>query len=468
MHCRWAGISKSAEGDDDLISAIGLVGALALLVWMTVRGVNILIAGPVAAALVALTSGIAWLPPLAAPDAPDFATAYMAGFTGFFADWFLMFLLGAIFGEVMSVSGAAASVAHWIIEKIGIRHAVLAVVAACAVLTYGGVSVFIVAFSVYSLAVHLFREANLPRRFIPAALTFGSVTFTMTSAGSPEIQNLIPMQYLGTTAYAGWQVSLVVAVAMAAIGYVLLDRMVKRAVAKGEHFEARPGDDTVEEGRVLPNALLCLLPLVAVLGVFMIFQYPQSLGPLSAIMPAETLGKWALVLALGAGTILAVLIGLRSRHGMPGAFSRGATGAVVAITNTCAVVGFGSVAALSPAFQEALEIVKNLPGDPLLGAAIAVTVIAGLTGSASGGQSIALPLIAPAYLGAGADPSELHRTVAIASGALDSLPHNGYVVTTIRAICGETHKDAYGPVGVLTVLVPVFGLALALGLFMII
>ncbi len=448
-----------------MISAIGLVGALAMLIWMTVRGVNILIAGPVAAAVVAATSGLAWLPPLAVEGSPDFATSYMAGFTGFFGDWFLMFLLGAIFGEVMGASGAAESVAHWIVEKVGIRHAVLAVVAACAVLTYGGVSVFIVAFSVYSLAVSLFREANLPRRFIPAALTFGSVTFTMTSAGSPEIQNLIPMQYLGTTAYAGWQVSLVVAILMAGLGFVWLQWMVKRAVASGESFEGRETDDAVEEGRVLPNALLCLLPLIAVLGVFMIFQYPQRLGPLSAIMPLESLDKWALVVALGAGTVIALLVGMRDRARMPGAFSRGATGAVVAITNTCAVVGFGAVASLSPAFLQALEIVQNLPGDPLIGAAIAVTVIAGLTGSASGGQSIALPLIAPHYMAAGADPGELHRTVAIASGALDSLPHNGYVVTTIRAICGETHADAYAPVGALTVIVPGIGLVVALALF---
>lgn len=448
-----------------MISAIGLIGALALLIWMTVRGVNILIAGPVAAALVALTSGLAWLPPLAIEGAPDFATSYMAGFTGFFADWFFMFLLGAIFGEVMGASGAAASVAHWIVEKFGIRHAVLAVVAACAVLTYGGVSVFIVAFSVYPLAVSLYREANLPRRFIPAALCFGSVTFTMTSAGSPEIQNLIPMQYLGTTAYAGWQVSLVVAILMAVTGYIWLQWMVKRAVSRGESFHGREGDEVIEEGRVLPNPLLCLLPLVAVLGVFMVFQYPQQLGALSAILPETSLDKWALVAALGAGTIIALIVGWASRRAMPEAFSRGATGAVVAITNTCAVVGFGAVAALSPAFQQALDIVQNLPGDPLIGAAIAVTVIAGLTGSASGGQSIALPLIAPHYLGAGADPGELHRTVAIASGALDSLPHNGYVVTTIRAICGETHKDAYGPVGALTVIVPGVGLVVALALF---
>ncbi len=448
-----------------MLSAIGLIGGLALLIYMTVRGVNILIAGPVAAAIVAVTSGIAWLPPLAAEGAPDFATSYMDGFVSFFKAWFFMFLLGAIFGEIMGASGAAASVAHWIIEKIGIKHAVLAVVAACAVLTYGGVSVFIVSFSVYALAVHLFREADLPRRFIPAALAFGSVTFTMTTAGSPEIQNLIPMEFLGTTAYAGWEVSLVVAVFMAIAGQLWLNRMVKRAVANGEHFIGRDTDDVAADFSEMPSPLLCMLPLVAVLGIFLIFQYPQNMGPLSAILPAQSLDKWALVAALGSGAIVALIVGRKALPKMPDAFSRGATSAVVAITNTCAVVGFGAVAKLSPAFQEALQMVQDLPGSPLIGAAIAVTVIAGLTGSASGGQTIALPLIAPHYMEAGAAPDELHRVVSISSGALDSLPHNGYVVTTIRAVCGETHKDAYGPLGALTVIIPIVGTVMAVALF---
>ena len=449
-----------------MISAIGLISALALLIWMTIRGVNILIAGPAAAAVVALTSGIAWLPPLAAESAPNFATSYMDGFVGFFADWFFIFLLGAIFGEVMGRTGAAASIAHAVTKALGPRFALAAVVLATAILTYGGVSVFIVAFAVYPLAVQLFRSADLPHRFIPGALAFGSVTFTMTSAGSPEIQNLIPMQYLGTTAWAGAGVSLIVAILMASLGYFFLSRMIARAVAKGEHFEPRKGvDDDTRDPSELPRWWAALLPLVTVFSVFLIFQYPEYLGALSNILPPESLGKWALVVALGSGIVVAALIGLRSRERLPTAFSIGATGAVVAITNTCAVVGFGTVAQLTPAFQQALGAVQSLPGDPLIGAAIAVTVIAGLTGSASGGQSIALPLIAPHYLAEGANPAELHRVVAIASGALDSLPHNGYVVTTIRAVCGETHARAYPAVAMTTLLVPVIGTIVAIALF---
>ena len=436
-----------------MISAIGLIAGLGLLILLTMRGVHIIIAATVSAALVAITSGVAMMPPFADADAPDYVTAYMRGFTGFFADWFFMFLLGAIFGEVMSASGAAVIAAKFIIERLGVCYAVLAVVAACAALTYGGVSVFIVAFSVYPMAVSLFRDANLPHRFIPAALCFGSVTFTMTSAGSPEIQNLIPIEFLGTTAMAGWRVSAVVAVLLAITGYIWLQRMVGRAVANGETFEGALGEHVERDEGPLPHPILSLVPLIIVLAAFNLTD--------------DMLGKYALVLALGLGTLAALAIGWRHRMQMPKAFGVGATGAVIAITNTCAVVGFGTVAQLTPAFQQALGVVTAIPGDPLIGAAIAVTVICGLTGSASGGQTIALPLIAPGYIDAGVEPGELHRVAALASGALDSLPHNGYVVTTIRAICGETHARAYGPVGALTVILPLVGLVLAVGLFII-
>ena len=128
-------------------------------------------------------------------------------------------------------------------------------------------------------------------------------------------------------------------------------------------------------------------------------------------------------------------------------------------------MGFGSIAKATEAFQVAVEVMTHIPGNELIGAAIAISVIAGLTGSASGGQVIALPLLAPHYVEQGVNPEELHRVVSISSGALDSLPHNGYVVTLIRAICNETHQRSYWSVGALTVVVPLSGLILAIALF---
>ncbi len=432
-----------------MFSLIGLIAGLALLVYLTIRGVELLIAAPLCALFVAATSGIAPFPTLAAADAPAFTTAYMGGFVGFIQAWFFMFLLGSLFGKVMEASGAADSVASWIVRRTGAKHAPLAIVLACAVLTYGGVSLFVVAFSVFPMALSLFKVANLPRRFIPAALAFGSVTFTMTSAGSPEIQNWIPIKYLGTTPYAAAEVSLIVAVSMALGGYVWLRAMIQRAVAGGETFSPREDDPVPSTTRELPALWRSAIPLLMVLIVSFVWH--------------DSLKESALILSLGLGVVSAILLNLPQLSGRYSeAATAGALGALIAIANTAAVVGFGAVAKLTPGFQAAVAAMTSLPGEPLIGAAIAVSVIAGLTGSASGGQSIALPLIAPHYIDLGVEPESLHRVVSISSGALDSLPHNGYVVTTLRGICKESYAAAYPALGALTVIVPALGTALAI------
>ncbi|MFC0270633.1 GntP family permease [Metabacillus herbersteinensis] len=433
-----------------MISMIGLIGGLALLIILTMRGMNLLIVAPLSAMFVAVLNGLPLFPQLAAEGEANFLTNYMEGFSGFIASWYLMFLIGAIFGKLMEDSGSADSVSKWITGKIGIKNAALAIVIACAVLTYGGVSLFVVAFSVYPMAISLFKEANLPRRFIPAALGFGSTTFTMTSAGSPEIQNWIPIQYLGTSPYAAWEVSILVAVFMMVFGYWWLKRMIMKAVNKGEHFIARENDPE-NNRKELPNPFLSLVPLLVVLVLSFIFH--------------DSLAQSALIIALLGGVISTYVLNRKYFINFWDAVSAGTIGALIAIANTAAVVGFGGVAKATPAFSDTVNLVTSIPGSPLIGGAIAVCVIAGLTGSASGGQSIALPLLAPHYLDMGVNPDALHRVVSISSGGLDSLPHGGYVVTTIRAIAGETHKDAYPAFGALTVVVPILGVIVAIILF---
>jgi H+/gluconate symporter-like permease len=430
-----------------MLSLLGLLAGLTLLIWLTMRGVNLFILAPLCALLVAITNQI---PFWQATGTSDFVHAYMNGFSGFVAAWFFMFLLGSLFGKLMEHTGAADAVALWIIQRLGKAHAVAAVVLACALLTYGGVSVFVVAFSAYPMAISLFKDANLPRRFIPAALGLGSVTFTMTSAGSPEIQNWIPIQFLKTTPYAGWEVSLVVAIFMAAFGYAWLQRMINQAVANGEKFTTREDDPTVI-ARALPNPIFGLLPLIVVLVLSNLLHH--------------SLQQAALIIALTGGCLTLYFCNRRFVEDLGKTLDQGVLGALMAIGNTAAVVGFGAVAKLTPAFNDIVHALTGLPGPELVGAAVAVSVVAGLTGSASGGQAIALPEIAPTYLERGVDPEQLHRVVAISSGALDSLPHNGYVVTTIRAICGESHQQAYWPMAAVTVVVPALGTMLAIALF---
>ncbi|MDB5347621.1 MAG: citrate transporter [Schlesneria sp.] len=458
----------------DLYHLAVLFGSLALLMTLVVRGKSIFVVAPLCAVLALTLSGT---DPVAGMNGP-----YMTGFADYVRRFYLIFALGAVFGKVMDESGAAISVANNVGRWLGTQRACLSVVLACACLTYGGVSLFVVGFSVYPLAVQLFRSANLPRQFIPAAIAFGSITFTMTSAGSPEIQNLIPIKYLIdaegkplTDARAGWQVSLIVAFLMFAIGQLYLDRVILRAVAAGGKFEPRDSDRPAVTADTAgnPGFVSAVAPLVATLLALnlipaLCLKYRDSI-------PEQT---WSIVkavirnypedgtLAIFIGVMVAVVLHRKRLHNVWGCFGDGFVNGLLAVGSTSAVVGFGSAVKDLPAFHLVVHWVTHLPGDPLISAALAVAVIAGIAGSASGGQGIALPIIKPIYIDElGVSARALHRVIAISSGSLDSLPANGYLVMLIRNICGETHARSYGPIFVTTVLVPTAGTAIAIALF---
>ena len=516
-----------------------LLGGMALLTVLVVQGRSIFVVAPLCALVVVMLSGF---DPLAAMTG-----AYMTGFADFVRRFYLIVALGAVFGKLMEESGAAVSVADSIGRRLGAHRACLAVVLACAVLTYGGVSVFAVGFSVFPLAVQLFRQADLPRRFIPGAICLGSITFTMTSAGSPEIQNLISIQYLVdattklplTDARAGWPVSLIVGSLMFLVGQVYLDWAIRREVKAGHRWESRPSDrvaanelsandfserggvsppvpramvsdrdDTRSAGKAdqgtppvdieepgglrrpartaaaaartaMPHVWRAIVPLIATVAALNLLPMVcraiasscesvlsasgiagERLHRLLAHVPEDP------TLSIFLGVVAAYVL-LRS-HLKDGwkCLGEGFANGFLAIGSTAAVVGFGAAVKDLPAFQRVVDAVTHLPGDPLLGAALAVAVIAAIAGSASGGQGIALPILKPIFVDElGVAPRALHRVVAIASGTLDSLPANGFVVMLIRVICGETHKRAYGPIFVTTVLIPLGGTLLAIGLF---
>lgn len=433
-----------------MLGMIGLLASLALLMYLTMKGINIIIGAIISSLLIAVTGSLNLEVAM--------TEHYMTGFTGYFKSWFLIFLLGAIFGKVMEGTKAADSIAQWVTSKLGPSRAVFAVVAAAAIMTYGGVSLFVVGFSVYPIAVSLFRMADLPHRFIPAALVFGSISFTMTAPGSPEIQNLIPTEFFGTKPTAGGWIGVLMALIIMFVGSWYLGKMVRDASKKGETFSLPYKEDLTEAqieekaNQELPAVILAILPLIAVIGILNIMANFMS-------------STAAALISLSSGIALASILMAKYLADFWGALAQGSQDALVAAANTCAVVGFGSVAAQVKAFDAVVDTLVNLPGPPMLGLAIAVTLICGITGSASGGLGIALPILSPIYMAQGLDPGAMHRVSALASGGLDSLPHNGYVVTTIRAISGETHKRAYKPIFMLSVVLPTIVLFLAVLLY---
>ncbi|MFD1039618.1 GntP family permease [Virgibacillus byunsanensis] len=417
----------------------GIILGLIVLMALAYLGWSIIWVAPIAAGVVALTGGLDLL------DA--YKDTYMGGFVSFAKDWFPVFMLGAVFGKLMEDTGMARSVAVALTKIIGTNRAILGVLVSAAVLTYGGVSLFVVVFAVYPLALSLFREANISRRLIPATVALGAFTFTMTALpGTPQIQNLIPMDYFGTSATAAPIMGIVAAIIMAGGGYFYLRWREKKLTNNGEVFTEPKDKNVVEQDGSTPSFILSLLPLLAVLITLNIFG-------------------WDIVLALISGIVLIMLLNLSKFKGFVGAINKGAVGSVTAIVNTSAAVGFGTVVKVVPGFERLTELLMGVKGNPLISEAVAVNVLAGATGSASGGMGIALEALGSKYyeiaMDTGVSTEAFHRVASLSSGGLDALPHNGAVLTLLT-ITGMSHKDSYKDIFVVAILIPIISVVVAI------
>ncbi len=446
-----------------MYTAIVLILPLALLILAAFRGWSVLVAAPVMALVGAALSSE---PPMA-----TLTERYMPALGGFVVSYLPLFLLGAVFGRLMEVSGAALSIARAIVGRLGPAQAIPAVVLACAVLTYGGVSLFVVAFAVYPLALALFRTAGVSERLIPGAIALGAFTFTMSALpGTPAIQNAIPMPYFGTNAFAAPGLGIIAAAIMALGGLAYLHLASRRpafqAAAQADAFSMQGTEGPPVALAALPVALVIVLNYMLSKLVFPALDLSYLASPdWGGLTPAAVVGVWSLIASLSLSIL--VLIGVMwPRLATPVAsIGEGAEAALLPLFNTASLVGFGAVVAGLPPFAAVVALIDDLPGGPVLGLAVSTSLLAGFTGSASGGMSIALEALGAQYLqqaqALGISPELLHRITALATGGLDALPHNGAVITLL-GIGGLTHKQAYGPVFVVAVMIPVAALAVVL------
>ena len=444
---------------------LGIFLSLILLMYLAYRGINVLILAPILALLAVLMSG--GLPVLA-----TYTQVFMKSLGGYVITYFPLFLLGAIFGKVMADGGAARTIAEMIVKKVGGERAILAVVLACGVLTYGGVSLFVVAFAIYPIANALFRRADVPKRLLPATIALGSFTFTMTAfPGTPAIQNAIPMPFFGTTVFAAPILGTFAGLVMLAGGVLWLNRRAAAAHARSEGYgqHARTAaDSSLAEDADLPGFAVAILPVVAVIVLNALCTYVIIPGMDAAYLAdakygATTLpsvaGIWAIIVSLTVSILLALGLNWRRFADVKETVNSGTMGSLLPIFNTASEVGYGAVIASLPAFAIIRDAVLSLfPTNPVASLAVAVNVLAGITGSASGGMSIALNALGEQFATMARDQGIsmelMHRVTALSSGGFDALPHNGAVITLL-AITGMTHKKSYSDIFVVAVAIPV-------------
>lgn len=442
-----------------------VLGSLCFLMFIAYRGYSVILFAPVAALGAVLLTD----PSLVAPM---FTGLFMDKMVGFVKLYFPVFLLGAVFGKVIELSGFSKAIVASVINLVGAKRAMLSIVLVCAILTYGGVSLFVVVFAVYPFAAEMFRQGGIPKRLIPGTIALGAFTVTMDSLpGTPQIQNIIPTTFFKTDTWAAPWLGVTGSIFILVCGMAYLEWQRRRALAKNEGYGTNLVNEPEPfEHEKLANPFIAILPLVLVGVMNKVFTIaiPELYGKSHSFVPAvigkaapvvQEVSKIAAIWAVEGALLVGILtVFVFAGKNVMGKFAEGSkaaiAGSLLASMNTASEYGFGAVIAALPGFLVVADALRSIP-NPLVNEAITVTSLAGITGSASGGMSIALAAMAETFIqnaqAAGIPLEVFHRVAAMASGGMDTLPHNGAVITLL-AVTGLTHRVAYKDIFAITVI----------------
>ena len=449
------------------MSLLIVLAALAFLMMVAYRGYSVILFAPVAAMGAVLLTDPSLVPPM-------FTGLFMDKMVGFLRLYFPVFLLGAVFGKLIEVSGFSKSIVAAAIRLFGPHRSMLSIALVAGLLTYGGVSLFVVVFAVYPFAAEMFRQADIPKRLIPGTLALGGFTFTMDALpGTPQIQNIIPTAFFGTTSWAAPTLGIIGGIFILIVGMAYLEwrRRVARRAGEGYGDPATLINEPAPfSGDRLANPLISVLPLLMVgisnllLTRWILHAYgerheflPAVIGNAAPVVQEvpKVAAIWAVQGALLIGIATILVFAWRPVFASFAEGTRTAIGgALLASMNTASEYGFGAVIAALPGFLIVANALGAIP-DPLINQAVTVTALAGITGSASGGMSIALAAMADTFIAnanAADIPMEvLHRVASMASGGMDTLPHNGAVITLL-AVTGLTHRQSYKDIFAITLI----------------
>ena len=449
-----------------MISIIGQILSLALIIFLAYKGYSTIITAPIVALLTVLLIGGDSNTHLMV----HYTEIYMGGFANFVKNYFPIFLTGAIFAKLMEEALYAKSIANFITKNLGKDKTILAVVLAGALLTYGGVSLFTVAFVLYPIANVLFKESNIPKRLIPGTIALGAFTFTMTALpGTPEIQNVIPMRYFGTDTFAAPLIGLIASIGMLLLGMMWLTHRVRKAQNNNEGYGNHYIEDSFVEEKDIPNIFLAVAPILIIFVSNLFFSkvfYKMVDGSYLSkynLVLDNVSGTWSVIISIVIAILFIIVLNFKKISNLNKVLNEGISNSFLPLLSSSAIVGYGSVIKSLPVFITLQSLILNLSSNPIISEALSVNIICGITASASGGLTITLDALAPTFIqmsqALNISPEIMHRIASLASGGLDTLPHNGAVITTL-AICGLTHKDSYKDIFVTSVIIPIFVTAL--------
>lgn len=431
-----------------MISNIGLVLAVAFLIVGAYKGMGALPLTILAGLIVIVTSQM--------PLWDSYANYYMSGYTSAYFNYFLLFTSSALYAEFMNVAGTATAIGYKFIDWFGKDRVLLVSLLIISVLTYGGVSLFVVVFAVAPIMFLLFKEADIPRHLTMGCLIGGSATFTMTAMpGSPQLANVVPTQYLGTTLTAAPLLGSIASIILFTMIMFYLNFQLKRSRSKDEHW-TEPEGELFKERKIftreeLPNVFQAFTPIIVLVLIIIVGSYFVEDSTMLATV----------AMLIGAVLTMALNYSKFTDVDFIQVITRGTGGGITSIGGIAAVVAFGSIVQNSPAFEQIVDWLLSLNINPYLQGVIATAVIAGVTGSSSGGQIIMYDSLASHFLNTNIVPAYLHRLTAIAAGSLDTLPHSPGLFVMFPSL-GLTHKDAYIHVFAISVVIPGITVALML------
>ncbi len=395
-----------------ILATLGVLLAIVAIIYWTSKNLHVIIAAPLASLIIILTNQMNVLEVMLGKE-----QSYMAGLAGFLINNFAIFMLGSILARYMEASGATQTIANSILKVMGKDSpykGLLAITLIASILTYGGVSIFVVIFTLLPLSRPLFKELNINWALFPIPVFLGAGTYTMTTLpGAPSIQNVIPTKVLGTSLTAAPLLSLAASLTLLLFGLFYMAYCLKKSLANGETYTEEVDEAGGAALDKTPNLFLSVLPLLSLIGtIFLLSKTPN-------------------VLAIGllVSIILSAVIFYPYLPDQKEILNAGTTASIIPAFATSSTVAFGTVLTLSAGFGVIQEWIQQIPGSPLISLSISTALVSGIIGSSSGAVGIASSNFLPAYLEMGINPELLHRVVVVASAILTVVPQSGVMIT---------------------------------------